>query len=62
MDDITNNITNTPATDVLNQKNQDYYNRRDKQYIGHKYDGGLVRVTIELVSDILLKEEEEDGL
>ena len=51
---------NTPDTDFLSQENQDYYNQRDQQYIACKYDGGLERVTIELVPNIIL-EEEEDG-
>ena len=59
-DNVTNNVTNTPATEVLNQKNQDNYNQQGQQYIGHKYDGGLEQVTTELVPDIIL-EEEEDG-
>ena len=59
-DNVTNNVTKTPATNVLNQANQDYYNQRDQQYIGHKYDDDLEQVTIELVPDIIL-EEEEDG-
>ena len=29
-DNVTNNIMNTPATDVLHQENQDYYNRQDQ--------------------------------
>ena len=29
-DDNKNNVTNTPATDVLKQENQDYYNRQDQ--------------------------------
>ena len=57
---ITNNVGDTPATNILNQENQDYYNRRDQQYIGRKYDGGLERVTIELVPVIILEKEQED--
>ena len=55
-----NNVTHTTGTDLLSQENQDYYNQRDQQYIARKYDGGLERVTLELVPDIIL-EEEEDG-
>ena len=58
---VANKVANTPATNILNQENQDYYSRLDQQYIGCKYDGGLEQVTIELVPDIIL-EEEEDGL
>ena len=59
---VTNNVTNTPTTNILNQDNQDYYNWRDQQYIGCKYNGGLEQVKIQLVPDIILeKEEEEDG-
>ena len=49
----TNNVTHTTGTDFLGQENQDYYNRRDQQYIACKYDGGLERVTLELVPDII---------
>ena len=49
--------------DILNQEHQDCYNWRNQQsipqYIGHKYNGGLERIILELV-DIIL-EEEEDG-
>ena len=38
---------------------QEYYNRRDQQIIACKYDGGLEQVTIELIPDIIQKEEEE---
>ena len=73
-------MTHTKGIDILSQENQDYYNRRDQQFItrkyvggqeyynwrdqqciARKYDCGLERVTIELVPDIILKEEEEDG-
>ena len=57
---VTDNVTNTPATDILNKENQDYYNRQDQQYIAHKYYGGLEQVTIELEPDIILEEEEEE--
>ena len=60
-DNDTDNVTNTPNTNILNQENQEYYNRRDQQYIGRKYNGGLERVTIGLVPNIILEEEEEDG-
>eukprot|EP00751_Fragilariopsis_kerguelensis_P012589 CAMPEP_0170774702 /NCGR_PEP_ID=MMETSP0733-20121128/10120_1 /TAXON_ID=186038 /ORGANISM="Fragilariopsis kerguelensis, Strain L26-C5" /LENGTH=68 /DNA_ID=CAMNT_0011117319 /DNA_START=280 /DNA_END=486 /DNA_ORIENTATION=+ len=59
MDNVTNNVTNIPATNVLNQ-NQDYYNWREQTHIARKHDGGLERVTLELVPDIIL-EEKEDG-
>ena len=59
MDNVTNNVTNTPITDVLSQENQDYYNQRDQQYIACKYNGGLEQVTLELVPGIIL--EKEDG-
>ena len=39
--DVTNNVINTPATNVFNQENQDYRNRWDQQYISRTYDGGL---------------------
>ena len=39
---------------------QEYYNWRDQQFIACKYDGGLEQVTIELVPDIILEEEEDD--
>ena len=60
VDDVTNNVRNTPATNILNKKNQDYYNKQDQPYIGRKYNGGLEQVALELVPDIIL-EEEEDG-
>ena len=56
---VTNNAANTPAINILNQENQDYYNQQDPQYIGWKYNGGLEQVTIELVPDIILEEEED---
>ena len=59
MNDITNNVMNIPATNVLNQENQDYYNLRDQQYIAYKYESGLEWVTFELVPNIILEEEEE---
>ena len=37
-EDDTDNVTNTPNIDVLDQE---YYNRRDQQYIDCKYNGGL---------------------
>ena len=60
VDDVTNNVTNTPDTKVLNQETQDYYNCRDQQYICRKHDGSFEQVTIELVADIILEEEEEE--
>ena len=60
IDNDKDNVTNTPDINVLDQKNQEYYNQQDQQYIGGKYDGGLEQVTIELVSDIILEEEEEE--
>ena len=58
-DYVTNNVTNTPATDDLSQENQEYYNRQDQQYIASKYNGGLEQVTLELVPNIILEEEED---
>ena len=41
---------------------QDYDNlRRDQQFIAHKYDGGLKRLTLKLAPGIIVKEEEEEG-
>ena len=60
-DNVTNNVTNTPANNVFNQENQDYYNQRGQLYIGRKYNGGLERFTIEWVPNIILKKE-DDGL
>ena len=51
-------MANTTAIDILNQEHQDYYNRQDQQYIGHKYNSGLERITLELVPDIILEQEE----
>ena len=59
VNDATNNRANTTETIITNQKHQDYYNRRDQQYIACKYNGGLEQVTLELVPDIILKEEED---
>ena len=56
----TNNVTHTTGINLLSQKNQDYYNRRDQQYIACKYDSGIEQITLELVPNIIL-EEEEDG-
>ena len=60
-DDVTNNITNTPAINVLKQENQGYYKQRNQQYNGCKYNGGLEQVTKEMVPGIILEEKEEDG-
>ena len=56
-----NNITNTPFTNFLSHTNQDYYDQRDQHYITCKYNGSLEQVTLELVPDIILEEEEEYG-
>ena len=40
-DNVTTSVTNTPATNVLSQENQRYYNRKDQQHIACTYDGGL---------------------
>ena len=37
----------------------EYYNQSDQQFIARKHDGGLEQVTIELVPDIILEEEED---
>ena len=58
----TNNVMNTLATNFLSRENQDYYNWRDKQYIARKYNGSLEQVTLELVLDIILEEEEEEQI
>ena len=55
----TNNVTHTNSTDLLSQENQDYYNYYDQQFIARKYDGSLEQVTIELVPQIVLEEEED---
>ena len=62
VNDVMNNGANKPAIDILNQEHQDqdYYNQRDQQYIGRKYNGGLEQITLELVPNTIL-EEEEDG-
>ena len=57
-DDVTNNVTNTPAVNVLNQKIQDYYNRQDQQYSACTYNGGREQVTLELVPNNILEKEE----
>ena len=57
----TNNVTCTTDTDLLSQENQNYYNQRDQQCITRKHNGGLQRVTIELVPNIILEVEEGDG-
>ena len=54
-DNVTKNVMNTPATNILSQKNQDYYNWQDQQYITRKYNGGLERVTLELVLTLFWK-------
>ena len=56
---VTNKGANTPVTDIVNQEHQDYCNRQDQQYIGHKYDSGLEQIILELVPNIILKEEED---
>ena len=57
----TNNVTCTTGTNLTSQENQDYYNQRDQKYIAYKYDIGLEQVTLELVPNIILEEEEEDS-
>ena len=56
--DVTNNVANTPAIDILNQEHQNYYNWRIQLYIGCKYNGSLEQIIIELVPDIILEKEE----
>ena len=51
---VTNNVTNTTDNEVLDQENQDYYNRSNQQYIIRKHDNGLEQVTLELATDIIL--------
>ena len=41
VNDATNNGANTTKINIANQEHQDYYNRRDPQYIGRKYNSGL---------------------
>ena len=60
MNNATNNGANTIETNITNPEHQDYYNQRDQQYIGCKYNSSLEKVTLELVSDIILEEEEDD--
>ena len=57
--DVTNNVANITATNNFNKENQEYHRKRDQQYVGRKYDGGLERVTIELVPGIILEEEKQ---
>ena len=52
---------NTTDNKILDQENQDYYNWSNQQYIARKHDNGLEQVTLELATDIILKEEGEDG-
>ena len=60
-DNDTDNVTtNTPNTNILDQENQEYYNYRDQQYIGRKYNGDLEQFTIDLVPSIILEEEVEE--
>ena len=33
VNDVMNNVANTPAIDILNQEHQDYYKQRDQQSI-----------------------------
>ena len=60
MNDTTNNGANTTETNIANQEHQDYYNQWDHQYIARKHNSRLEQVTLELVSDIILEEEEEE--
>ena len=55
----TDNITNTSAIDFWSQENQNHYNQQNKQYTVCKYHGGLEHVTLELIPDIILEEEED---
>jgi len=61
VNDATNNEVNTTATNIVKQEHQDYYDRQDQQYIGRKYNGDLEQITLELVPNIILGEEKEDG-
>ena len=61
-DHVTNNVTNTPATNILSQENQDYYNPRDLQYIARKYKVGVEQVALELVPNIILEEKKKTVL
>ena len=58
--DVTNNIANIPATDILNQEIKTTTINLDQQYIGCRYNGSLEQLIIELVPSIILEEEEED--
>ena len=62
MDNVTNNVKNTQAINVLNQEIQDCYNQRDQKYIGCKYDGDLKQISLELVPDIINEEEEKEDV
>ena len=61
VNDDTNNGAITTDTNITNQDHQDYYNQRDQQYISYKYNRDLEQVTFELIPNINLEEEEEDG-
>ena len=60
MNDAINNGANTINTNIINQEHQDDYHQRNQQYIGCKYNSGLEQVTLEVVPNIILEEEEEN--
>ena len=56
VNNVTNNVANTTATNNFNKEDQEYHSQRDQQYIGCKYDGGLEQV---IIIELVLKEEKQ---
>mmetsp|Transcript_51472 Transcript_51472/g.52449 ORF Transcript_51472/g.52449 Transcript_51472/m.52449 type:complete len:157 (+) Transcript_51472:402-872(+) len=59
--DTTNSGANTAESNIANQEHQNYYDQQDQQYVACTNNGGLEQVTLELIPDIFLEEEEKDG-
>ena len=58
VNDTTNSRANATEATIPNQEHQDYYDQQDLQYITCNYNSGLEQVTMKLVPDIILEEEE----
>ena len=59
--DTVNSEANIAVAHFTNQEHQNYYDRRQQQYIAHKYNSDLEQLTLELAPNIILEEEGEDG-
>ena len=60
--DTTNSGENIAETNFANQEHQNYYDGREQQYVSQKYNGSLEQVTLKVAPNIILEEEEDDGI